>query len=441
MQRVKVMPLFGTAAPGVIHVGTWAARIPYSLDPYANLLYLPEAVLAETGMRPGQQVHALVRDRGAHVHVGPLVGVLLGPNGMALLHGAAAQGYREHLREARAEGTIPFFFELSGVNRQIDRVRCWADREGRWESVSLPLPDIVYNRATYRSPDQRATAHALRRQLVALDGVTLLNGANSFSKWEVHAALRFFADTAELTPETTLFSDPAALTGMLGRYPKVFLKADHGSHGGDVLRLSSGPDGISIRGFAGDGPVEETFADGETLLRFLDLLRGHQPWVIQQGIDLLAVEGRVFDLRVLVQKDGFNEWQAPLALIRLAPPEQIATNMSRGGEPFSPATFLQRWGNQLPEIHDMEAKLKSVAVRVATALEARFGLLGEVGVDVGLDRTGRPWVFEANTKPLHPQISWLQDTLMHYPFAYAVYLAGRGWAGQYAGLPRPLTLG
>jgi hypothetical protein len=37
---------------------------------------------------------------------------------------------------------------------------------------------------------------------------------------------------------------------------------------------------------------------------------------------------------------------------------------------------------------------------IAKKLEQHYHHLGEMSIDVGLDRNGRPWIFEANAKPM-----------------------------------------
>lgn len=150
--------------------------------------------------------------------------------------------------------------------------------------------------------------------------------------------------------------------------------------------------------------------------------------IIQQGIDLPQVEGRPFDLRTIVQKDRRGEWVSVITFVRWAAPDQVASNTSQGGEVFTPDNFLKRFSSQLHGFSGMEGEADTVALQVAEVLESHLGSLGEVGVDIGLDRDGRPWVFEANTKPRHRLLPDL--SLTRQVFDYAVFLAGQKWSGQ-----------
>lgn len=440
MRRARVEETAGAPERAVVHAGGFMARVPCARDPEGDTLGLPPDFLEAAGLVPGQEVHLLEQDDGQHVYVGPLVGVWLGSRGIDLLRGGAER-YRRVAREARAAGTVPFFFAIEGVDRGAGRITGWVERGGGWAQARLPLPDVIYNRTTYGDAAQREHAAALRRQLTALEGVVLLNGVNSFTKWDTCAALQFHADTAALAPETIRVSHMAGVMDMLDRLGRVFLKRNDGSHGSDVTQISADPC-WSVQGKVGGGRVHESFASRDQLEAFVAILTHGADWVVQQGVDLPRVGGRFFDLRAIAQKDGRGDWQVPLVLVRWAQPDRVAANMSQGASPFLPADFLARHGGELaPELAGMEAAATECTLLVVQALESRYGLLGEVGVDIGMDRSGRPWVFEANAKPLHPEADGLPAALDDLPFRYAVYLAQRKWTGRHTGLTWPAPAG
>ncbi|MFZ5814428.1 MAG: YheC/YheD family protein [Bacillota bacterium] len=363
----------------------------------------------------------------------PLIGIMLGPREMGRLRQRIR--YRQMAAQARAAGASPVFFDLAGLDGEAGAVRGWVEQKGGWQQVTLPLPEVIYNRATYGDAKRRRAAIRLLRTLTARRRTRLINPVNAFSKLDVYKALRFFPQTAPLAPETAPLSGPELLTAMLSQFPALFLKGNHGSHGSDVCRIRADGGTVALHGRIAGHRVEECFDRPEQLLEFLALLRPGCQWVVQQGIELPSVDGRVFDLRVVAQKDGEGRWQLPLVLIRLAGRGEVAANMSLGGEPFLPGPFRERFGHQLPFLSELEERVSDAALRTLAALESRFGLLGEVGIDIGLDREGSAWVFEANTKPLHPAVPGMEeDRLIRLPFAYGVHLAHQARAGRCTGL-------
>jgi len=74
--------------------------------------------------------------------------------------------------------------------------------------------------------------------------------------------------------------------------------------------------------------------------------------------------------------------------------------------------------------------IEEFSLKVALALEACFGMHGEIGLDVGIDEHGKLWLIEANSKPntrgykevTSPEVSSLVYGL---PLDYAKFLARR----------------
>lgn len=434
MKRVKLACLAGSARERFVHVGAWRQRVPCELNLETGRLALTQAVLSEVGLEAGIPVNAQVFDDGDAVRVGPLVGVLLGNRALGLLHGPWSARYRAMSREARGVGAVPLFFLAQDVDMDEGRVAAWIERRGRWEQMVLPVPDVIYNRVTLPCREERKAVAACLKELRLRHSVVLLNSQNAFSKWQVHEALTFFPDTIDLTPHTVQLEDEASVTAMIGRYRSVYAKANYGSHGSMVLKIARETGGWRVSGRYAGQETNEMFAEEQQLIAFLLLLRGSDSWVLQRGIESPLVDGRVFDLRAIAQKDSEGAWCIPMVIVRRAREGSVAANMSQGGEPYLPEDFAKQFKDQLPPLPNMTKLISDVTSRVVLALESRFGVMGEVGVDIGLDQEGRPWVFEANTKPLHPTVHGLQDRLVRYPFHFGVHLAGRRWNGLHSGL-------
>ncbi|HYF80194.1 MAG TPA: YheC/YheD family protein [Symbiobacteriaceae bacterium] len=366
----------------------------------------------------------------------PLVGVLLGPKALQLLEGSWSARYQQMMQEGQNAGTIPFIFGIE----DLDLPRGWVnarvyDEDDGWTRTRLPLPDVVYHRAVYpHSKQTRVEVRAALEELALHHDTMLINPVASFSKLDMHTALTFFPATERLSPDTRPFSSQEDLATMLELHSTVFAKADEGSHGTEVVRIAPANPGWEVNGQIGGKATRETCKTLEQLHEFLSRATARRLWVLQQGIALPKVNGRICDLRVVVQKDGGNEWQVPLVLIRQGSAGKVAANMSQGGQPFLPDAFRERYGARAQVFQNVEEVAREAAMATAMALEARFGRLGEIGVDLAIDENGRPWILEANTKPVHPQVPGMKVPLVRYPFQYAVHLARRAWAGRQSGL-------
>ncbi|HYF91360.1 MAG TPA: YheC/YheD family protein [Symbiobacteriaceae bacterium] len=358
----------------------------------------------------------------------PLVGVLLGSLAKLMEPGPWAARYLRMMQEGRSAGTVPFVFTAPDINLAEGVVHARVERHGEWIREEIPLPEVIYHRAIYSAPGLRKAVRATLKQMSLHRGTILLNKLGSFTKLQVHQALTFFPSQAALSPETRPFTGPQDLEEMLARHPAVFVKANDGSHGTEVVRITALPSGWEVRGKIGGRTAAETFDSLPQVQDFLALTTAGRLWIVQQGIALPQVDGRICDLRVILQKDGTGEWQTPLILLRWGRAGSVAANMSQGGEPCLPEAFRQRMGARASVFRHVEPIAQAAALQAAHALETRFGLLGEIGVDVAVDEDGRAWILEANTKPVHPLIEGLPVPLERYPFSYAGYLAGRARA-------------
>jgi hypothetical protein len=73
--------------------------------------------------------------------------------------------------------------------------------------------------------------------------------------------------------------------------------------------------------------------------------------------------------------------------------------------------------------------LSDAALCLSKALESQVeGIIGEIGFDLGIDKEGRVWLFEANSKPgrsifTHPNLKDSDLLTRKLTFGFGVFLA------------------
>lgn len=206
--------------------------------------------------------------------------------------------------------------------------------------------------------------------------------------WQ-HPVLRSFL------PGTTWYSKEN-LKKMLEIYPAVFVKPDRGGGGFGIIRIRE----RSRRRY------EVCFRKNCRILEERDLHRTvekllfpYRKYLLQEGVDLATVKGRPFDIRVLLQKPG-DGWIISGMVAKVAARDSFVTNHCKGGQPLELQKALKSLRGEGVHPERVIRELEKVSLLTAEVLDARFPGLKELGIDVGLDRSGKPWIFEVNTRPL-----------------------------------------
>lgn len=99
-------------------------------------------------------------------------------------------------------------------------------------------------------------------------------------------------------------------------------------------------------------------------------LANNKEYIIQQGIHLSTYQGRPYDIRVLVQKNGKGQWHMTGMGIRVAGEQSITTHVPQGGYIQSVDTvFHETFGNELTE--KWKHKTALLTTKIAQHIEKR----------------------------------------------------------------------
>lgn len=290
-------------------------------------------------------------------------------------------------------------FHPDGVAADGSTISGYTWKDGAWHSSITSSPDIIYNRCFYDSSKER------RKASVAL---SILHRSVPWSrglpdKWGVYEILKQSRRAAILLPETVLYTGTRKLSNMLAeREYGVFLKPKAGSHGKRtihaILQNRSSGGGIRVRGRDGDNkPFQYVFSSQEDGLNWIHDFISSRHYIIQPYLHLTNRKGQPFDVRVLMQKNGLGRWTLTGMAVRLGNPGSVTSNLHGGGTAVPPLPFLLAEYGQSGK--DIMHELATEAAYLPPILEAACGRLGELGLDFGIDSSGRIHLLEANSKP------------------------------------------
>jgi hypothetical protein len=375
-------------------------------------LFVSAGVLKEIPYYKEEPI-SLVYSSPGRLSFGPTVGLGVSKGAWKKITSRVALKRRAAL--AHRKGILLYFFQLPSVDWEANTVPAYSldPTTQAWVMQTIPVPEIIYDRGSAPGAD---TVHGFTEQ-GAVKNIQWLNATRTFSKWEVYKALRKRQMESYL-PETALLSIES-IEDFLERYPLCYVKASFGRNGQQVGRLKREGDGYVWQS-GGSKTKTVTFTDLQGLYTFLVELLG-EDCIIQQGISLAKFGNSPFDMRVLIQKDGVDQWQMSGINFRIGAPGAIVTNYAAGAKHmfFAPA-------DSLPHRRLSWERIKNVALLISEKMEPYFGRLGEMGLDLGLDQEDHLWLIEVNSRPSSvaysgvPAKAWEQ--IFGLPLDYAAYL-------------------
>jgi len=196
---------------------------------------------------------------------------------------------------------------------------------------------------------------------------------------------------------------------MLKSHSTVFLKPDGGSGGSGILKIrNTSTGGYEIR----YGKIRERVGKHSLYRTLRRYQKSSTQYIVQKGIHLGRYHGRVFDIRMYLQKPR-SEWGISGMAARIAPPHHYITNYTRGGK----AVLLEKvlyplFEGNTEKVNECIENLRIISMDIATTLNKRFKDIRELGIDLAVESSGQIWIIEANTRPQHKLFSKLPTSEM-----------------------------
>lgn len=265
-----------------------------------------------------------------------------------------------------------------------------------WEKKTFPYPDVFYKKG-YVTPSLRGTLSKFEEQLKKMK-VKNLNYLTGFNKWQVYEELGKDKDFRNYIPHTILYQKQDDLKRMLDNTGKVYLKACRGGRGRQVIRVIHLPEG----GYEYSCYIHRLHVKKvKTFKNLMDQISnfyGNRKFVIQEAIDLITIDKSIIDMRAEVQKDGEGKITLAAVPVRVSQSNSpITTHASSYPFEYFFKTIMKYSD---AEIEDLKERLSKFLVAAFQSIEKSFGPTGEIGIDVGLDKQGRLWFIECNSRSM-----------------------------------------
>ncbi|WP_309121495.1 YheC/YheD family protein [Paenibacillus sp.] len=376
---VKIMPL---KSPGLVRVsGSLASGM---------------------GLGRGALLRASYRTSSQTISVGPVIGVIMSrasPQDTNRPFGDTTTFCRELVAAAKKEGCFVYFFTPSDIGTSHGTISGWTYDKG-WKRGTFPMPDVLHNRLTSRKYENLESVQQLFHEAKTRHGTQVFN-EKYLDKTEVFAALKQEASVQKHLPESHAFTGYDVLKAMAAKHRILFLKPIRGSLGKGIIRVTRTETGVYACQYSeANGTRRVNYPSLAKVYAAVSPRLKRQRFQIQQGLQLASVGGRPIDFRALTQKGATGQWGVTSIVGRIAGPNHFVSNLAKGGTIASMKDALQSSDLPVGRRGAAMASLRKAAVDIAKAVDKTIDAhFGELGVDLAVDKSGRVWLLEVNSKP------------------------------------------
>lgn len=289
-------------------------------------------------------------------------------------------------------GGIFYVFHLKDFS--TDEIKGWYFDGENWKKGSFVPPNTIYNRIHSRKIEASSFFKKFQTELL-IHNIPMFN-QNFLSKWEVHQILFDEDFLHPYLPDTSIFRVDT-LHLFLTKYHSIFIKPINGSQGRNIFHLSTNDKKIVVRLSAKMENME--FSTIDEFIEWFQSRSNPSTYIIQNAIPLAKYEDRQLDFRVLCHKNYQEQWKITSVVARISAKNQFVSNLARGGEllnPTKPLSLLFGHKTVMGQLPFM----KELSLEVANIIsQSSHGFIGELGIDMGIDDNGKPWIIEVNSKP------------------------------------------
>ena len=359
-------------------------------------------------------LYARFDNRSLRLWIGPLLGILIDtiPSYQSKNpFGLMTKFLEECANAGKKHGIQVAILSPQALSVTKKEMQTWIFHENKWIKATLPLPDVIYNRITSRRVEANKQLQAKLNILRSYYQIPIFN-ETFLDKLHVHDLLAKEPKIKHMLPETHRFHRNR-LRKMLSQYPILYLKPTNGSLGKGIIRLIRRPYQIFYQSSTANGTVTLTFRSVRECIKTIADRIGRQSYLIQRGLHLATFGGRQLDFRVLAQKNNLGIWSITSMVARIANNHHIVSNLASGGT-------IRRASEVINELNipgkPTIRQLKQTALTITQTFEKLTkGHFAELGIDLALDKNGKIWLIELNSKPSKTDDSVMNPALPTRP--------------------------
>ncbi|MFA5842420.1 MAG: YheC/YheD family protein [Candidatus Gracilibacteria bacterium] len=277
----------------------------------------------------------------------------------------------------------------------------------KWKRIKIEKPAVVYDKTILRNSRFAPQAIPMRNffdqekiprfQARDFTGFTQ-NKRNFFTLLSKNKSLKKYL------PDTISLNEPADKIQLFFKKHSAFiLKPTMGGKGKGIIHLYPKNNQWHYRYSIGNQKFTGILTSGSaTSLRRLTqtLPYEYKSYILQQKIDGLKFQNRVFDLRMVFQRKTI---QSNLKLVgmtaRIGKRGSVASNISSGGKAMKVSAFLKGlFPNERTAPKKILEEIHTLGTLICDYIGEKFKI-HEFAIDLMIDTNKKIWLIEANSQP------------------------------------------
>jgi len=239
------------------------------------------------------------------------------------------------------------------------------------------------------------------------------------AKWKMHRFLSNHPEIAKSLPPAAVFT-PSSLVTFMENHKSVYIKGNTLHTGKGIIKAWRVPNGYQYIRVSGKAHYSPSAID---LYQEIKKTNPNQMFIIQKAIDLATINGRPYDIRVMMMRDGVRRWQYAGMVAKVHGPGSVISNVRRGGGYVTTVEHaLAQSKFDKARIESIKEQLISLSKKIIHYSESYPFFSFQSGIDLAVDKLGKVWIIEVNLhNPSHALFYNLTDKT-HYQRIRRLYI-------------------
>ncbi|MFD1414462.1 YheC/YheD family protein [Oceanobacillus jeddahense] len=254
--------------------------------------------------------------------------------------------------------------------------------KGEWVRKKTKFPDVIDN-APMRNRDKFLYS--------ILSEHSFLTTKRIGTKKEVFHKLEKNGRFKDVLIPYKLVEAEVDMQPMLDEYKSILLKPVSSNQGRNIYVVEQIESGFRV---ITDSSTEKYSTEAFSTFFSQNLYR--RLYICQPFIDSKTKEGHPFDVRIHTRKNSEGNWSSVKIYPRIGIGKSVTSNISQGGgtspiNPFLEAQFGEKW-------KEVKRNLNHLSKSFPKRFQSMYNYsLDGLGIDLGIDKSGKLWLFEVNT--------------------------------------------